>query len=53
MRLLPARNRPQAIKCRARIAGIFCRKTLNAAIAAIGCVEQHGRRKAKQATLSR
>ena len=41
MRLLPDRNRPQAIKCRARIAGIFCRKTRNAATAAIGCAAQH------------
>ena len=40
MRPLPNRNRPQAIKRRARIAGIFCRKTRNAATAAIGCGAQ-------------
>ena len=41
-----------AIKCRARIAGIFCRKTRNAATAAIGCAAQHKPRKAKRATWS-
>ena len=45
-------NQLQAIKCRARIAGIFCRKTPNAATAAIGCAAQHKLRKAKQATWS-
>ena len=47
MRQRPRRNRPQAIKCRARIAGIFCRKTQNAVTAAIGCAAQHKPRKAK------
>ncbi len=41
MRQPPARSQPQAIKCRARIAGIFCRKTRNAVTAAIGCAARH------------
>ena len=52
MRRLPGRTQPRAIKCHARIAGIFCRKMPNAVTAAIGCAAQHKLQKAKRATLS-
>ena len=52
MRRLPRPNRPQATRCRARIAGIFCRKARNAAIDVIGCAVHQKPRKAKPVMLS-